>query len=109
MRYRKDEAARLWFRTGRVFCVDGQWYFHTREGLDVGPYATELEACIEADLLKSYLHQLPDSQSRQTIRDFAFSSVKADASGDFLNGDGFTGYVVRESTTNLTLADLVNR
>lgn len=102
MRYRRGESAALWFRTGRVFRVDGQWYFYTREGIDVGPYATEMEAGIEADLLVQRIKDVPFEDTSRAIRDFAFGSVDADASGGYLNTDGFTDYVVRESATQLT-------
>jgi hypothetical protein len=37
---RRGEDPRLWFRTERVFFQNGGWYIATREGIDVGPYAS---------------------------------------------------------------------
>ena len=33
---RDNETERTWFRSDRVFVTNGQWYFHTREGIDRG-------------------------------------------------------------------------
>lgn len=47
-RVRAGEAPRVWFRTNRVYAVGGMWFFSTREGIDIGPYASRDQA--EADL-----------------------------------------------------------
>ncbi len=47
-RVRAGEAPRVWFRTNRVYAVGGVWFFSTREGIDIGPYATRDQA--EQDL-----------------------------------------------------------
>ena len=36
-----------YFRSDRLFAVNDQWYFSTREHLDQGPYATRDEAVRE--------------------------------------------------------------
>jgi hypothetical protein len=54
---RKDERLRTWFRSDRVFLSDGQWFFHTREGVDVGPYDSQFEAEIEAGMLKAVIRE----------------------------------------------------
>ena len=41
---RRSEQPRRYFRCGRFFTVGHQWYFATREGLDIGPYATRPQA-----------------------------------------------------------------
>ncbi len=39
--YRKDDKAeKTWFRMDRIYLSDGQWYFSTREGQEVGPFVT---------------------------------------------------------------------
>ncbi|WNO09486.1 DUF6316 family protein [Teredinibacter sp. KSP-S5-2] len=38
--HRNGEQQQTWFRTDRFFVVDGDWYFSTREGHDIGPYGT---------------------------------------------------------------------
>ena len=45
---RQNEETRTWFRSDRVFLSDGKWFFHTREGVDLGPYESQFEAEIEA-------------------------------------------------------------
>ena len=41
---RRGEAAKNWFRSERFVKVSGVWFFTTREGIDVGPFFSELEA-----------------------------------------------------------------
>jgi hypothetical protein len=39
MRRHGDQKDKTYFRSERLFCMNGQWYFCTREG-DYGPYAS---------------------------------------------------------------------
>ena len=39
-----DQNKTHFFRSDRLFAVNDQWYFSTREHLDQGPYATREEA-----------------------------------------------------------------
>ena len=39
MRRRTDQKDKTYFRSERLFCMNGQWYFCAREG-DHGPYAS---------------------------------------------------------------------
>jgi len=41
---RHGERDTVHFRSGRVFCVDNDWYYSTREGEDIGPFPTKAEA-----------------------------------------------------------------
>ena len=41
---RGSEPACRYFRCERFFTVGHEWYFATREGLDIGPYATRPQA-----------------------------------------------------------------
>ncbi|MEQ8857486.1 MAG: DUF6316 family protein [Pseudomonadales bacterium] len=45
---RAGEAPKIWFRTNRVYAVGDVWFFSTREGIDIGPYASRDQA--ERDL-----------------------------------------------------------
>ena len=40
MRRRDDRIDKTYFRSERVFAMNGQWYFGTREG-DCGPFRTQ--------------------------------------------------------------------
>jgi len=40
MRRREDQKDKTYFRSERIFCMNGQWYFCTREG-DYGPYGSK--------------------------------------------------------------------
>jgi len=92
MAYRKNEQPRTWFRSDRVFRSDGSFYFHTREGIDVGPFSTEFEAQVESSILKNILKDVPDRAAAvRTIREFLL-----DSSTSGTNLRGFTDYVVKE-------------
>ncbi len=72
---RSDETLRTWFRSDRVFIEQGNWFFHTREGVEVGPYESQFEAEIEAGLLRELLRQTePGPASMSVIRDFVLDS-----------------------------------
>jgi hypothetical protein len=47
---RAGEADKFWFRSDRFFKVETQWYFTTRENLDVGPFVTRKDAVNGLDL-----------------------------------------------------------
>ena len=44
----KNKQASL--RTNRMFKADGSWFFKTREGSVVGPFADELEASTQLEV-----------------------------------------------------------
>lgn len=73
---RANEDARVWFRSERVFLSsDNDWWFQTREGVDVGPYETQYEAEIEAGLLKELLRVEEDAAGVESaIRQFVLDS-----------------------------------
>ena len=73
---RSNEKSRTWFRSERVFLSDGKWFFHTREGIDVGPYDSQFEAEIEAGMLKELLREGADADSSaiDVIREFVLDS-----------------------------------
>ena len=39
-----EDDNKLYFRSDRMVCENGNWYFTTREGLMQGPFADKLEA-----------------------------------------------------------------
>lgn len=72
---RLNERPRTWFRSERVFLSDGRWYFHTREGVDVGPYDSQFEAEIEAGMLKELLRERAAAEGPlNVIREFVLDS-----------------------------------
>jgi hypothetical protein len=72
---RSDERPRTWFRSDRVFLSDGRWFFHTREGVDMGPYDSQFEAEIEAGMLRELLRERPDGEGAlSVIREFVLDS-----------------------------------
>ncbi len=70
MNHRNNEAPRTRFRSERVFRSNSDWYFHTREGIDVGPFKSEFEAQVESSILKNVLKEKPIEEARQAIREF---------------------------------------
>lgn len=50
-----EDTSKVWYRSDRFFCVDGSWYFSTREGVDIGPYSTRLAA---SNGLALYIHYM---------------------------------------------------
>ena len=72
---RRGETWRFWKRKERLYCSGGQWFFRTREGIDLGPYRTEFEAEVEVDLLKEHLKLAPEGQSLAVIRSFLLESM----------------------------------
>jgi hypothetical protein len=43
-RNRHGEDGAIPFRTGRFYCVDGEWWFAIRRGPDQGPYLNKSQA-----------------------------------------------------------------
>ena len=72
---RDEKSKKTWFREDRVFHTNEQWYFHTREGIDVGPYESQLEAEIEASMLKELIKNTnARGDSLSVLRDFILES-----------------------------------
>jgi hypothetical protein len=74
MELRKSDraaAAERVARSTRFIHSDEGWYFKTREGLTLGPYAEEFDAEISASLLIASLAQLdPGGDATATIQRF---------------------------------------
>lgn len=41
MRREDDYDKKFYFRTHRINCINSRWYFLTREGENIGPFATK--------------------------------------------------------------------
>ena len=98
MAYRKNEKPRTWFRSERVFCSDGLWYFHTREGIDVGPYKGKFEAEVDAEMLKSLIVGVEGEQAKSIIREFMLDD-RTTLGGRNLSDSAFTDYLLQDSAT----------
>lgn len=70
MANRRHETPKTWFRSERVFRVDGEWFIHTREGIAVGPYQDKFTAGVDAEVLKSLLVGTEEAEAVGIIRDF---------------------------------------
>ena len=44
MKREKDSETDVYFRTDRMNCINSQWYYLTRGGENIGPFATREEA-----------------------------------------------------------------
>lgn len=78
---RRNEQPRTWFRSDRVYLMQqdqsqqDQWYFRTREGVEIGPYDSQFEAEIEAGLLRELIKGVIDPEKkRKIIREFVLDS-----------------------------------
>ena len=54
---RVGEDDKFWFRSDRFFKVETQWYFTTRENLDVGPFVTRKDAVHGLELFINCIHK----------------------------------------------------
>lgn len=93
MQSRQNELPKLWFRSERCYRTNGKWYFHTREGLAVGPYPTLDEARADAVLLVNQLRDIPEAHAMRTVRDFILHSG---GEFDYVNDPSFSDYLVDE-------------
>jgi len=98
MEHRHNEEPKTWFRSERFFRSNEQWYFYTREGITVGPYATQFEAEVDAGMLKAQLRDAPDDLALSIIREFA---MRCDSELDYVNDPAFTSYVTEEGASAL--------
>ncbi len=57
MQCRSGEASGTHFRTDRYFCISGEWFFSTRENLQIGPFATRDDAEIELLLFLRHIQE----------------------------------------------------
>lgn len=97
-RVRGGEAARLWYRSERIFNVDQAWYFHTREGTNVGPFRSQFDAEMEAGILTTRLKETPPSEALEVIRDHV---LDAQSGAGTLNTVAFTDYLVASGGVEL--------
>ena len=96
MENRENEPQRFWFRSERVFRVDGLWYFHTREGIDVGPYETRFEAEIDATMLVAMLKDVEPEKAKTVIREFMLFSDAGPSDYADMSDAAFTDYVTED-------------
>ncbi len=72
---RLDPKDLLHMQTERVFRSDNEWFFCTREGIGVGPYASEEMARFRGKELARRLSALSDKQEiTACIRNFVFET-----------------------------------
>jgi hypothetical protein len=94
MKSRQNEPPKLWFRSQRCYRTNGQWYFHTREGLSVGPYATLQDAEADATLLISQLRGTPIARTVAVVREFILNSG---GEFDYVNDPTFSNYLIDDA------------
>lgn len=93
MAQRRHEEPRIWFRSDRVFRVDGDWFIHTREGIAVGPYNDKFAADVDAEMLKSLLVGIEEVEAKAIIREFMLNGDKTLGGTDA----AFTDYLLDDS------------
>jgi hypothetical protein len=88
---RKNERPGSWSRSNRVFESQGKWFFHTREGIDLGPYTCQLDAQLVLDMLTTRLRRAPTKSCGALIRS---EMLNAGSAPGALNSPSFTDYLV---------------
>ena len=88
-----DQESRTWFRSDRLFRSNGSWFFHTREGIAVGPYKSQFEAEIDVGMLKTLLEDVDAERALMIVRAFMLDAEEALGG---LNADVFTDYLIEE-------------
>lgn len=63
MNVRVGEPEKAWYRSDRFFKVNGEWYFSTREQIDVGPFTSRENACKGLEL---FIESIQHPQSNVT-------------------------------------------
>ena len=95
---RDSEKSRTWYRTGRVFRSKKGWYFQTREGVDVGPYACEFDAEVDLETLVTRIKGATSARVLHAIH----AQVVSVSSGDYMNSSPvYTDYLVEEGGLEL--------
>jgi len=74
MENRANEQPKSHFRSAdRCFQMNGEWFFATREGIDVGPYATRDAAAFGVARLIKMLQGVDDPiATNKIIREFMY-------------------------------------
>ena len=57
MKNRRGEDAKTYFRTVRFVCINGEWFFTTRENIDIGPFSSKEEAEAESHLFIRHMSE----------------------------------------------------
>ncbi|MEH6556402.1 MAG: DUF6316 family protein [Oceanicoccus sp.] len=57
MECRDGETETSKFRANRYFCISGQWFFSTREHLQVGPFPTQDDAEMELSFFLRHMDE----------------------------------------------------
>ena len=57
MQCRRGEVENTHFRIDRYFCISGEWFFSTRENLQIGPFANKEDAQVELMLFLRHLRE----------------------------------------------------
>lgn len=92
---RDNENKQTWFRSDRVFNCNGAWYFHTREGIDVGPYESQLEADIEAEMLRELIrHANVEGEALSVLKDFILESFTMGRPLNVMVGDNAESIII---------------
>ena len=59
-----EQGEKLWYRSDRFFVVNNQWYFSTREKIDVGPFGSESSA---QNGLGLFIKKMSDDKSDKQV------------------------------------------
>lgn len=80
---RIGEELTLSSRSDRFFLQNGQWFFHTREGFDIGPFVDKVEAQLTLSYFIENLQWPNEKQLRTLVRQSSVSNLHNMASKYF--------------------------
>lgn len=72
--FRKGEQKGCYFRSDRFLVINGSYYFATREGQDIGPFATKAQA---RNGLERFIYAIQDGLGFERARALSFGSTWA--------------------------------
>ncbi len=95
---RDGEKDRTWYRSERVYKNKRGWYFHTREGIEVGPYGCRFDAEVDLESLVARIREMSGQSVTHAIH---CQAVNASSGSYMMTTEAYTGYVVGEGGVEL--------
>jgi len=68
--HRKNDEGGLYFRSDRFYKINEEYYFSTREGLEIGPYGSKVDASSGLD---RYIQSIHKDQNENKAKMIALS------------------------------------
>ena len=95
---RQGENGGSWYRSERIYRNLKGWYFHTREGVEVGPFKCRFDAEVD---LEALIRTIKHMQGPSVLKAIHSQAVTASCSDYLLSSSEYTGYLVAEGGPEL--------